>query len=145
MPAPRVELTDLHALLTDVLTIYRGTTGEVELRPASPTRCRRCSSIRRRSTRSFATWSTTRSRRWAVTVASTSRPHHLAAENRVRIVVADDGPGIPAAERDKLFLSHYSTKQRGSGLGLAIVRRIVDEHGGRIEVTDNAPRGTGSH
>ena len=62
--------------------------------------------------------------------------------NRVRIVVADTGPGIPAADRDKLFLSHYSTKQRGSGVGLAIVRRIVDEHGGRIEVTDNTPHGT---
>jgi two-component system nitrogen regulation sensor histidine kinase NtrY len=60
----------------------------------------------------------------------------------VRVVVADNGPGIPAAERDKLFLPYYSTKQRGSGLGLAIVRRIVAEHGGSIEVTDNTPRGT---
>ena len=48
----------------------------------------------------------------------------------MRVVVADNGPGIPAAEREKLFLPHYSTKQRGSGLGLAIVRRIVAEHGG---------------
>jgi signal transduction histidine kinase len=60
----------------------------------------------------------------------------------VRIVVADDGPGIPPAERDKLFLPYYSTKQRGSGLGLAIVRRIVAEHGGAIDASDNTPRGT---
>ena len=60
----------------------------------------------------------------------------------VRIVVADTGPGIPAAERDKLFLPYYSTKGRGSGLGLAIVRRIVAEHGGSIDVTDNVPTGT---
>ncbi|MES1254409.1 MAG: ATP-binding protein, partial [Acidobacteriota bacterium] len=60
----------------------------------------------------------------------------------VRLVVADDGPGIPAAEREKLFLPYYSTKRRGSGLGLAIVRRIVAEHGGNIEVGDNVPRGT---
>ena len=66
----------------------------------------------------------------------------MPANNLVRIVVADDGPGIPAAERDKLFLPYYSTKQRGSGLGLAIVRRIVAEHGGSIDVTDNVPRGT---
>ena len=45
-------------------------------------------------------------------------------------------------ERDKLFLPYYSTKRRGSGLGLAIVRRIVAEHGGSIDVTDNVPRGT---
>jgi len=60
----------------------------------------------------------------------------------VVVEVRDDGPGIPADARDKLFLSHYSTKQRGSGVGLAIVRRIVDEHGGRIEVTENTPSGT---
>jgi two-component system nitrogen regulation sensor histidine kinase NtrY len=68
--------------------------------------------------------------------------HHVPAKNVVRIVVADDGPGIPAAERDKLYLPHYSTKRRGSGVGLAIVRRIVDDHGGSIDVTDNVPRGT---
>src|SRR5204863_9463510 len=64
------------------------------------------------------------------------------ANNLMRLVVADDGPGIPPAERDKLFLPYYSTKRRGSGLGLAIVRRIVAEHGGSIEVTDNLPTGT---
>ena len=58
------------------------------------------------------------------------------------MIVADDGPGIPPAEREKLFLPYYSTKGRGSGLGLAIVRRIIAEHGGSIEVADNVPRGT---
>ena len=60
----------------------------------------------------------------------------------VRVIVADDGPGIPPAEREKLFLPYYSTKRRGSGLGLAIVRRIIAEHGGSIDVGDNTPRGT---
>jgi signal transduction histidine kinase len=60
----------------------------------------------------------------------------------VRLVVSDDGAGIPEGEREKLFLPYYSTKGRGSGLGLAIVRRIVAEHGGSIDVTDNLPRGT---
>ena len=55
------------------------------------------------------------------------------------MIVADDGPGIPAAEREKLFLPYYSTKRRGSGLGLAIVRRIIAEHGGSIDVGDNTP------
>jgi len=64
------------------------------------------------------------------------------ANNVVRIVVADNGPGIPAAEREKLFLPYYSTKRRGSGLGLAIVRRIIAEHGGSIEAADNTPHGT---
>jgi two-component system nitrogen regulation sensor histidine kinase NtrY len=67
---------------------------------------------------------------------------HAAAERVARIIVADDGPGIPAGEREKLFMPYYSTKRRGSGLGLAIVRRIIAEHGGAIDVADNAPRGT---
>jgi two-component system, NtrC family, nitrogen regulation sensor histidine kinase NtrY len=60
----------------------------------------------------------------------------------VRIAIADNGPGIPAADREKLFMPYYSTKRRGSGLGLAIVRRIIAEHGGSIEVGDNVPTGT---
>ena len=59
-----------------------------------------------------------------------------------RIVVADNGPGVPPADREKLFMPYYSTKRRGSGLGLAIVRRIVAEHGGSIEVGDNVPHGS---
>jgi two-component system nitrogen regulation sensor histidine kinase NtrY len=66
---------------------------------------------------------------------------HDVAAHLVRIVVADNGPGIPSGEREKLFLPYYSTKRRGSGLGLAIVRRIVAEHGGSIDVTDHVPRG----
>ena len=60
----------------------------------------------------------------------------------VRLVVTDNGPGVPPADREKLFMPDYSTKGRGSGLGLAIVRRIVAEHGGGIEVGDARPTGT---
>ncbi len=62
-------------------------------------------------------------------------------EGRVRLMVADDGPGISAEDRDRLFVPNFSTKKRGSGLGLAIVSRIVQEHHGLIRVEDNAPRG----
>ena len=60
---------------------------------------------------------------------------------RVRLGVADDGPGIAAEDRDKLFVPTFSTKRRGSGLGLAIVNRIVQEHQGTIRVEDNVPKG----
>jgi two-component system nitrogen regulation sensor histidine kinase NtrY len=60
---------------------------------------------------------------------------------RVRLVVSDDGPGIAPADRDQLFVPHFSTKKRGSGLGLAIVSRIVQEHLGTIRVEDHEPRG----
>ncbi|MCC7185436.1 MAG: HAMP domain-containing protein [Acidobacteria bacterium] len=59
----------------------------------------------------------------------------------VALTVTDNGPGVPAADRDKLFMPYYSTKGRGSGLGLAIVQRIIAEHGGRIDVGDGVPSG----
>jgi len=64
------------------------------------------------------------------------------AGERVEIVVADQGRGIPPADRDKLFLPFFSRKRRGSGMGLAIVQRIVADHDGKISVEDNSPRGT---
>jgi two-component system nitrogen regulation sensor histidine kinase NtrY len=67
---------------------------------------------------------------------------HDPRDGFVKLVVSDNGPGVPAADRDKLFMPYYSTKGRGSGLGLAIVRRIVVEHGGGIEVAEAQPSGT---
>lgn len=67
---------------------------------------------------------------------------HDAPNGVVRLVVSDNGPGVPAADREKLFMPYYSTKGRGSGLGLAIVRRIVVEHGGGIEAGETRPSGT---
>jgi len=57
------------------------------------------------------------------------------------IEVADTGRGVPARDRDKLFLPDFTTKGRGTGLGLAIVYRIVADHRGTIRVEDNRPRG----
>jgi len=64
------------------------------------------------------------------------------AQQVLRFTVVDNGPGVPPADRDKLFMPYYSTKGRGSGLGLAIVQRIISEHGGRIEVGDAPSSGT---
>jgi signal transduction histidine kinase len=72
----------------------------------------------------------------------TIETQHDPANAVVRVVITDNGPGLPDADRARLFLPYYSTKQRGSGLGLAIVRRIIVEHGGSIEATNSAPRGT---
>jgi signal transduction histidine kinase len=54
------------------------------------------------------------------------------ARDQVEIVVADDGPGIPPANLDRVFVPFYSTKSRGTGLGLALVKRFVDEAHGTV-------------
>ena len=66
----------------------------------------------------------------------------LADTEAVEISVADTGYGISPEDKDKLFLPHFSTKDRGTGLGLAIAARIIAEHGGSIHVEDNFPVGT---
>ena len=60
----------------------------------------------------------------------------------MQLVVSDDGPGISAEDKEKLFLPYFSTKTNGMGLGLPIVYEIVAEHGGTIRVEDNAPHGS---
>jgi signal transduction histidine kinase len=55
---------------------------------------------------------------------------------------SDTGPGIPADAISKVFDPFFSTRDDGTGLGLTIVHRIVDEHGGHIEVTSDAGAGT---
>ncbi|MDX2089065.1 MAG: ATP-binding protein [Kofleriaceae bacterium] len=60
------------------------------------------------------------------------------AGDRVLLVVEDNGPGVPAELKDKVFAPYFTTKHAkgGTGLGLAIVHRIVSDHGGRIMVSD---------
>jgi len=152
MPAPRAVPSDLNAVLTETLALYNGLFREIKIE------------------RRFADGlppvrvDLEQIRRVVINLvdnavealggsAAAPRPDGRAptivvetcqdASNGVaRIRVSDNGPGISAADRDKLFMPYYSTKQRGSGLGLAIVRRIVAEHGGSIEVEDNVPSGS---
>ena len=59
----------------------------------------------------------------------------------VVLEVEDEGPGIPAALKARLFEPYVTTKPQGTGLGLAIALRIIQEHGGRLEVSDGATGG----
>jgi len=60
----------------------------------------------------------------------------------VEIEISDSGLGISPEDKERLFLPHFSTKERGTGLGLAIASRIIAEHNGTIRVEDNLPTGT---
>jgi signal transduction histidine kinase len=64
----------------------------------------------------------------AITVSLT------AVDNSCRIAVSDTGPGIAPEVRAKLFTPFVTTKSRGTGLGLSTVKRLVEAHGGAIQV-----------
>jgi len=142
MPAPRAVPTELHDLLNTTLALYDGLFAAVTFErhyDPSVAQVRVDPEQMKRVIINLLDNAIEAMGRNGAIVVETARdvPNSL-----IRVVVADTGPGIPAAEHDKLFLPYYSTKGRGSGLGLAIVRRIVAEHGGSIDVFDNQPTGT---
>jgi signal transduction histidine kinase len=65
-----------------------------------------------------------------------------AGDGRVVLTVEDTGVGIPAEQLERIFDLYYTTKSGGSGIGLSMVYRIVQLHGGEIEVESTAGRGT---
>jgi two-component system, NtrC family, nitrogen regulation sensor histidine kinase NtrY len=142
MPAPRAVPTRLHELLDETLALYDGLFADVRFErhyaAAVPLVRVDPEQLRRVIINLVDNAIEAMERRGAITLETAHDP----ANSVVRLTVADNGPGIPPTDREKLFLPYYSTKRRGSGLGLAIVRRIIAEHGGAIEVGDNTPRGT---
>jgi two-component system nitrogen regulation sensor histidine kinase NtrY len=142
MPAPKRIPTHLPQLLADTLALYVGLFREVKIDTVSPPSMPMIrvdpEQIRRVVINLVDNAIEAMDRKGQVVVEA----QFSAAERVARLIVADNGPGIPAGEREKLFMPYYSTKRRGSGLGLAIVRRIIAEHGGSIEIADNAPKGT---
>jgi PAS domain S-box-containing protein len=83
----------------------------------------------------------------AARVAHTAADGALLPDGHVAVAtvvvdVSDDGPGMPPDIAEKIFNPFFTTKAQGSGLGLAIVRKIVDAHEGRIDMTTADGRGT---
>jgi nitrogen fixation/metabolism regulation signal transduction histidine kinase len=74
-------------------------------------------------------------------VAIRTRTRHTSGGQLAELRISDNGPGIPDTVRDQLFEPYMTTKLRGTGLGLAIVKKIVEEHGGMIDVKE--PRSGG--
>jgi two-component system nitrogen regulation sensor histidine kinase NtrY len=152
MPAPRAAPADLNAALAETLALYNDLFREIRIErrfsPALPPVRVDLEQMRRVVINLVDNGvealggSAASTRPNGDSPAIVVETRHDPGNGVARILVSDNGPGISAADRDKLFMPYYSTKRRGSGLGLAIVRRIIAEHGGSIEVADNVPNGT---
>jgi len=78
------------------------------------------------------------SKKWRLCVRTAAEPGR-----QIRFEVSDNGMGMNAEVKEKMFTSFYSTKgHRGTGLGLLVTHKLVEEHGGRIEVATQSGQGT---
>lgn len=66
-------------------------------------------------------------------------------ENMIIVEVIDNGIGLPRENRQRLLEPYVTTREKGTGLGLAIVTKIIEEHGGQVELMDAPAVATGGH
>jgi nitrogen fixation/metabolism regulation signal transduction histidine kinase len=67
--------------------------------------------------------------------------HSEDSDHCVRFSIEDNGCGIPEQSMHRVFEPYVTTKQKGTGLGLSIVRKIVEDHGGRVWIENVKPHG----
>jgi two-component system nitrogen regulation sensor histidine kinase NtrY len=141
LPAASLSPASLHEVVDQALSLYEGLFAGVQidkrLDPGLPPLRLDAEQMKRALINLVDNAIEATGRRGRVTIATEFDP----AAARARLLVADDGPGVPAGDKELLFVPHFSTKKRGSGLGLAIVSRIVQEHHGTIRVEENVPKG----
>ncbi len=137
MPAPTLAPVDVSEVVDSALALYKG--GDTALELTLPRDLPHALADKEQLTQVVI--NLVENARDAVAGAGGIRVATRAAEGRVELEVADDGPGLGDEARAKLFTPYFTTKPRGTGLGLAIVHRIVSDHGGEIRVGGAPGRG----
>jgi nitrogen fixation/metabolism regulation signal transduction histidine kinase len=142
-PAARLASADVNFIVSSALDLFRGRlegiTLKAELAPtlppvkADPELLRRVVANLIDNAAEAMEGSTVRRLRVATRVQGDG--------DAVEIEISDSGHGISPEDKERLFLPHFSTRERGTGLGLAIASRIIAEHFGTIRVEDNLPSG----
>jgi two-component system, NtrC family, nitrogen regulation sensor histidine kinase NtrY len=143
-PAARLAPADLNSIVASALELFRGRLDGIELRKelaaslpavkADPELLRRVVANLIDNAAEAMEGSAIRQMRVVTRVEGDG--------DAVEIEISDSGHGISPQDKERLFLPHFSTKERGTGLGLAIASRIISEHNGTIRVEDNLPMGT---
>ena len=67
-----------------------------------------------------------------------------ALDTQLRLQISDNGIGLPTEHRNRLTEPYVTTRAKGTGLGLAIVRKIIEDHGGEIALSDRSDDGVGA-
>jgi len=142
-PVARLVPTDPNAIVLGALDVFKGRLDDVQIRTnlaEGVPQVRADSEMLRRVVVNLIDNAAEAMESSAVRNLVLSTRFH-AGHDSVEITVADSGDGISPEDKDRLFLPHFSTKDRGTGLGLAIASRVIAEHHGIIRAEDNMPTG----
>ena len=142
LPAAELKAIDLNALVTEVLQLYVSETSQVPIRLELDTRCPRMMGDAQQLRQVLhnllqnAQDATETAGRTGDECGVTVRTQWLEATGRVRLSVIDCGTGFPEHILKRAFEPYVTTKAKGTGLGLAVVKKIADEHGTRVDITN---------
>ena len=138
-PEPSMRALDLNDLVRDVLTLYESFASSirVELTGELPGVIGDAAQLRQVVHNLLQNAQDALAETPApVVVLATS-----AADGMVRFTVTDNGSGFPEHMMKRAFEPYVTTKPKGTGLGLVIVKKIVEEHGGDVAISNVTPRG----
>lgn len=146
-PPPQLQSLDLNALIEEILELYPDTTDSRSIHPqlsadlprvlGDATQLRQVVHNLLQNAQDATSESDDPGRATRIEV-TTETVHYAEAEGStrtaVRLTIADNGPGFDARMLARAFEPYATSKRRGTGLGLAVVKKIIEEHGGHIEV-----------
>ena len=144
LPAAELQPLDLNALVADVLHLYGEENASVPVKAELDPRCPRIAGDAQQLRQVVhhllqnAQAATEQARAEGRTGEFVVRMSTRVSETsgRVRLTISDSGTGFPAHILQRAFEPYVTTKARGTGLGLAVVKKIADEHGARIDLTN---------
>jgi nitrogen fixation/metabolism regulation signal transduction histidine kinase len=138
VPAPKLLLLDMHQLLNEVMGLYEANSSPIALQLnakririyGDATRLRQI--LHNLLQNAHDALQHVNSPQITLTSSST--------ESEFYLTVSDNGSGIPEQVMARVFEPYMTTKVKGTGLGLPIVKKIIEEHGGKISI-ENKPDG----
>ena len=148
LPAAELHPIDLNCLIGEVMQLYADESGpdavRLDLDAASPNILGDAQQLRQvvhNLVQNAQDACETARRDDAATHLVTIRTQWLKASDRVRLSVIDEGTGFPENILKRAFEPYVTTKAKGTGLGLAVVKKIADEHGSRIDISNRIEDG----
>ena len=140
-PLPQLRPVSLNALIKEILGLYEGSPIDVVLDPncpeilGDPTQLRQVIHNLLQNAQDATLEGKDHSA--LVEVKTSVVPYGVGADrsqNAVRLTITDSGCGFPAKILARAFEPYVTTKSKGTGLGLAVVKKIIDDHGAKIEI-----------